>query len=228
MTNEIQDQKQFEETLAQPKPAPKKINYLLLLNLLLFCGLLVLYGLHFFADRQKAGKAGGEEITELAEKISEGKASIAFINSAKLMEEFEMAKKLRADFQAEQTRLDNDLKRRQRNFQAEVEKFQRDIQAGTISVDRAQALEQELMVKQQELYQLNDQFSNQLMQKEMEMNNALLEKISEFLTRYNQEFGYDYILGFTRGGGILYASEQHDITADVLLKLNAEYLATPE
>ncbi len=224
MINQTQDQMQFEAAPAQQKTAKPKINLQWVLNIVLLGGLLVLFALHFFGNRQTKDKAQGDQITELAEKISEGKASIAYINSAKLMEEYELAKKLRQDFEAEQTRLDNDLSRRQRSFQAEVEKFQRDVQAGSIGMERAQALEQELMAKQQELIQLNEQFTNRLMQKEVDMNNELLEKISEFLSRYNQAYNYDFILGYTRGGGILYASQQHDITAVVLQKLNAEYL----
>jgi len=225
MTNEIQNQMQEDVASSQKKSEARKINYSTLINLVLFCGLIILYALYFVGISGKERIAQDEQITELAEKISEGAASIAYISSDKLMEDYELAKKMREDFQAEQTRMENDLSRRQRNFQAEVEKFQRDIQAGTISMERAQAREQELMLQQQELYQLNDSFSNRLMQKEIEMNNELLEKITEFLERYNQAYDYDYILGFSKGGGILYAKEQHDITADVLEKLNAEYLS---
>lgn len=224
MTNQTQDKMQLEHTPDQPKIAPQKSKMQLVLNIIFLCSIIILFALYFLGNKQIKQTEQGEEISQLAEKISDGKASIAYINSVQLMEEYELAKKLRQDFEAEQTRLDNDLSRRQRNFQTEVEKFQRDVQAGTISIERAQALERELMAKQQELVQLNEQYTNRLMQKEIDMNNELLEKISEFLGRYNQAYGFDYILGYTRGGGILYASQQHDITADVLLKLNAEFL----
>lgn len=202
------------------------MNYNTVINLVLFAGLIVLYALYFAGIRGQSSATQEEQISNMAEKMEEGTAKIAFISSERLMEEFELAKKMREEFGEEQTRLENDLSRRKRGWQSEVEKFQRDIQAGSISMERAQAKEQELMQQQQELYLLNESFSNRLLQKEMEMNNELLDKITEFLTRYNEILGYDYILGFSRGGGILYAREQHDITDDVLEKLNAEYLST--
>lgn len=224
MTNENQNIMPEEASLPEKKAVSKKVSYTTVINLVLFCGLIVLYALYFAGIRGNASKTQEEQISTLAEKVKEGTANIAFISSDRLMENYELAKKMREEFDQEQTRLENDLARRQRGFQSEVEKFQRDIQAGTISMDRAQAKEQELMQQQQELYQLNESFTNRLMQKEVEMNAKLLEKITEFLTRYNEAHGYDYILGFSRGGGILYASQQHDITDDVLEKLNAEHL----
>jgi outer membrane protein len=225
MTNENQNIMPEETPVPEKEAVSKKVSYTTVINLVLFCGLIVLYALYFAGIRGNAAKTQEEQISTLAEKVKEGTANIAFISSDRLMENYELAKKMREEFDQEQTRLENDLARRQRGFQSEVEKFQRDIQAGSISMDRAQAKEQELMQQQQELYQLNESFSNRLMQKEVEMNSELLEKITEFLTRYNEAHGYDYILGFSRGGGILYASQQHDITNDVLEKLNAEYLS---
>jgi outer membrane protein len=225
MTNENQNIMPEETPVPEKEVVSKKVSYTTVINLVLFCGLIVLYALYFAGIRGNAAKTQEEQISTLAEKVKEGTANIAFISSDRLMENYELAKKMREEFDQEQTRLENDLARRQRGFQSEVEKFQRDIQAGSISMDRAQAKEQELMQQQQELYQLNESFSNRLMQKEVEMNSELLEKITEFLTRYNEAHGYDYILGFSRGGGILYASQQHDITNDVLEKLNAEYLS---
>ncbi|NLM93574.1 MAG: OmpH family outer membrane protein [Bacteroidales bacterium] len=220
MTTEDQNMSQEEILHSEVKPAGRKIGFSTWINLVLFLGLIVLYALYFTGIR---GKEAREEVAGLEAEIEAGTAQIAYISSDSLMAHYELAKKMRDDFDAEQTKLENDLSRRQRNFQSEVEKFQRDIQAGSISMELAQAKEQELMQVQQEIYQLNESFSSRLMEKEMEMNKELLDKITEFLSRYNEDQGYDYILGFSRGGGILYAKEKYDITNDVLQKLNQEY-----
>jgi outer membrane protein len=228
MVTENSNQLQEESVVPAEKKAEKKINYTTIINLVLFIGLLVLYALYFAGIKgSSTSQEQEEQISELAEKLDAGQSNIAYINSERLMEEYDLAKKMREDFAEEQTRMENDLARRQRSFQAEVEKFQRDIQAGSISMEMAQAKEQSLLEQREELFQLNETFSNRLMQKEMEMNAELLEMISEFLARYNTAHGFDFILGYSRGGGILFANEQHDITNDVLTKLNAEYLATP-
>lgn len=227
MVTENSNQTQEESAVPVAKNAEKKINYTTIINLVLFIGLIVLYALYFAGFKGTTSQQQEEQISELAEKLDAGQSNIAYINSERLMDEYELAKKMREELKNEQSRMENDLARRQRSFQAEVEKFQRDIQAGTISMELAQAKEQSLMDLRDELFQLNETFSNRLMQKEMDMNIELLEKISDFLKRYNMEQGFDFILGYSLGGGILFANEELDITDEILTKLNAEYLATP-
>ncbi len=192
-----------------------------IINILLFCGLLALYALHFFTMDGKSDQS--QELTEIKEKVAEAGVSIAYVNSDRLLEEYELALKMRDDFIREQSRLESDLTRRQRTFQSDIEDFQRSINAGTISIDRAEQREKELMVVQQELMQLSDTYRERLGRQEFDMNLELLNKISDFLERYNKEMGYDFILGYTRGGGILHAEASHDITQQVLSRLNAEF-----
>jgi outer membrane protein len=207
-----------------PKSAGKsgKIPFSTIVNLLLFIGLIVIYAL-FFLQRGEESDQQQDQLLEIRERISEAGAAIAYISSDRLMDEYDLAKKMREEFDGEQRRLENDLERRQRTFQTEVERFQQNIQSGTISMDQAQIREQELMQMQQELLQSTDTYRERLAVKEFEMNLELLEKISDFLERFNTEAGYDFILNYSRGGGILYAHPVHDITTEVIEKLNSEY-----
>lgn len=207
-------------------PAHSKISNGTIINVVLFIGLIVLYVVNFLPSKDDDLVAGTEmeqEMGEITTRLDEGAFYIAFVDSDTLMAHYKLANKMRQDFEQEQRRLENDLQRRQRAFQTEVETFQRQIQAGSISMENAQVKEQELMQMQQELMQLNESYSSRLMAKEMEMNIELYQKITDLLSRFNREMGYDYILGFSPGGGILYAKEKHDITKKVLKKLNEEY-----
>ncbi len=204
-------------------PERSKIPNITIINVVLLVGILVLYALYFYPafSSQDANTATDE--TEKIEQMIAGEAlNIAYVNSDTLMSKYSLAKKMRADFEAEQKRLENDLKNKQTRFQTDVEDFQRQIQQGSIGMEEGQAKEQELMQRQQEIVQLNDTYSNRLMAQEMEMNQDLYKKITDLLDRYNQEKDYDYILGFSPGGGILYASKKHDITEDILKRLNDE------
>jgi outer membrane protein len=215
----------------QPAPArpanARRIPFTTLINLLLFVGLVVLYALYFLQLKGPADEEDTQEqLTEMQEQIARAGASFAYVSSDRLMEEYDLAIRMREEFEGEQRRLESDLERRQRTFQNEVERFQQNIQAGTISMDQAQIREQELMQMQQELIQSSDTYRERLARKEFEMNLELLEKISEFLGRYNREAGYDFILSYSTGGGILFADPRHDITAEVVERLNNEHANT--
>lgn len=216
-------------TPQQPEiPEKSKISNGTILNVVLFLGLIVLYALHFFPREQAAADDMPLEEKEIANLIAEGTFHIAFVNSDTLMANYKLSQKMITDFEAEQRRLENDLQRRQREFQAEVETFERQIQSGTISMENAQIKEQELRQTQHDLMQLNETYSTRLMRTEMEMNVELYQKITDMLERFNKDMGYDYILGFSPGGGILYAKEKHDITQKVLNLLNQEFDAQKE
>lgn len=207
-------------------PERSKISNGTIINVVLFVGLIVLYVLNIFPLKDSETTAGNEieqEMDEMASLMEQGAFNIAFVNSDTLMANYKLALDKREEFEQEQRRLENDLQRRQRSFQTEVETFQQQIQTGNISLEDAQAREQQLMQRQQELMQLNEDYSSRLMTKELEINIDLYQRITELLSRFNEEMGYDYILGFSPGGDILYAKEKHDITQKVLNKLNEEY-----
>ncbi len=223
MTTETSSQDATVQTAPEQLYEKKRVPVISIIQVLLFIGLIVLYALFFLGKNQTSDQH--DSLVAIEDRIERATSSIAYVRSELLMADYELANKMRADFDAEQAQMESDLSRRQRNFQNEVESFQRGINNATISMEQAQIKEQELMVKQQELIQLNDTYRERLARKEYEMNLELLEKISEFLERYNQEKGYDYILGYSPGGGILFADKQHDITDQVLQRLNAEYNA---
>ena len=224
--SETKNNQTTDQQNSQNLPEKSKIPNATIINVVLFIGLIVLYVFHFLPRGEKmaeTGVASQEEISDMANILADGAFNIAFVNSDSLMANYSLAQRMQTEFEAEQRRLDNDLQRRQRTFQEDVESFQRQIQLNLISMEDAQRREQELMMEQQNLLQLNETYSSNLMRKEMEMNRELYQRITDLLERFNQEMGYDYILGFSPGGGILYAHKKHDITDEIVRRLNQEY-----
>jgi outer membrane protein len=81
------------------------------------------------------------------------------------------------------------------------------------------------MAKQEEIYQIQQQYSAELAQQEFEMNMTLLDSVRNYLQRLNVKAQYDYILNYNASGSILQAKGNFDITEDVLQGLNSEYQA---
>jgi len=223
MSIENTPQEEANQPVNEALPARAKIANGTIINVVLFLGLIVLYVLNFWPPAgQKADNPVQEELTELTQILDDGSFNIAYVDSDSLMARYTLAAKLREELETEQRRLENDLQRKQLSFQEDVESFQRQIQLGMITAEDGQVKEQELMQRQQDLIQLNDTYTNQLMMREMEMNQELYGNITDILERYNQEMNYDYILGFTPGGSILYANKKHNITEEIISRLNRE------
>jgi outer membrane protein len=84
-------------------------------------------------------------------------------------------------------------------------------------------MEQSLMQQQQALVELRDQLSYALAEEEQVMNRQVLEYITTYLDSVKGEYNYQYILGKSFGGQILYADDALDITADIVAGLNKRY-----
>lgn len=221
----MEKKEEMEQGTPDRGPSCGGMNKGMIINVVLFLGLVVLYGLHFMGS-PVGEEPDAEDIPGVERKIDEATHAIAYVNNEVLMEQYNMAIEMREDFAAEQRELESDLERRQRTFQNDVERFQQQVQAGTVAMEEAQMMEQELMQRQQDLMQLNETYMDRLARKEAALNEELLERISDFLERYNQDKEYDFILGYSRGGGILFADQAYDVTAEVLQQLNDEYAQT--
>ncbi len=208
-----------QKPAANSNGGPFKFNFVNIINLVMFAGLIVLGGLYFTGIQEQGSSAAPANV----QMPDPGSANIAYVNSQKLMDGYNLAESMRLEFESEQKQMEDDLANRQRTFQAEVEKFQKEVTSGMMGSEQAQMKEQQLMQKQQELMQLNDQYSNSLAEKEVTMNNQLFETINAFLEKYNSEKGYDFILSYSRGGNVLFAKDSLDITDEILERMNAEH-----
>lgn len=71
-------------------------------------------------------------------------------------------------------------------------------------------------------------YKNSIQQKAMNekdlINNIILNEINMFINKYGKENGYGIILGATENGNIVYASDEKDITNEILSGLNDQYI----
>ncbi|NNF01796.1 MAG: OmpH family outer membrane protein [Bacteroidia bacterium] len=187
-------------------------NLSLILNVILLIAVAYLFVQHF------AAKDGSSENAEPVAK-STTIGNIVYVNSDTLLDNFEFYQNLRSKLVKKQDSLESVLAYRGKKLEEEVRKYQET--AGTMSASQRALTEDGLVKKEQRLYQQRDQLLEQLAQEESDMTDELHKKLYGFLSDYNEKKGYDFILGFQRGSGILHANDSLDITEEVLKGLNA-------
>lgn len=201
-------------------PAGNKTNPLLLaLILVALAGVIVLFVLHFTGSSSKNNTMSGA-----VDKAKNGAISVAFVNNDSILNNYELVKKMRADLEAKGLRLEGEVAAKQKAFEKDAAYFQEQVKKKAISEQSAQEIYGQLQQNQQSIYQLRDRYAAELQQSEMDMNVALIDSVMNFLKRYNDKYKFDYILGFTKGGNILFANDTLDVTKDVIKELNSAYL----
>ncbi|NVO20546.1 MAG: OmpH family outer membrane protein [Bacteroidetes bacterium] len=207
-----------EQDVVIERQHPSK-NWLLILNLVLVVGLAVLYFL-FFSEK---GKDRGASMEQVVAKAKNGSMSAAFINNDSILANYDLVKKLKAALQAKGDRLLAEVASKQKAFDKDAAYFQDQVQKKSISEQSAQEIYASLTENQQKINDLRAQYSDEIQKDEVDMNVVLLDSVMNFLKRYNTRYKFDYILGFNKGGNILYANDTLDITKDVIRELNKEY-----
>jgi outer membrane protein len=184
----------------------------LILNCVTLVAVIVLFILYF---TNKAGHS-----SKLSNKSS---VVIGFVNSDTIMENYNLVKELKTTIEAKEKLAEDSFAMQQKTFEAEVNDYQKKVQANALSISQAQASEKYLGQKQENLKTLQQELSQKLQEDELKMNGMLLDSITNFLKRYNRKQNFDYIFGFAKGSNILFANDSLDITKEVLKDINKEY-----
>lgn len=190
-------------------------NTSLIWNVLLTLAVITLFFLHFSSG--KKGSDGGLH----ADSISLAGRKIVFVQVDSLLNNYEYFKDVRKELENKRYQLDYELNKRGKSLEDEVAFFQQ--RAATMTMEQGRTVEEQLIKKQQDLVQYRDREATKLAQQEMEKNEELYNQIYEFIDQYNAENQYEFVLGYSRGGGILYANKNLDITDKLIKGLNEQY-----
>ncbi len=168
--------------------------------------------------------------------VSAAKGAIVYIDMTKLMADYDMANDLRAVVETKVQNIQAEISRREKKFTTEYNDFQEKMQKGlltrSVAEDRGRKLQQQEIDVNNYANQKNAEINEEL----MVMNNQINDAILTFIKKYNEEKQYSMILVsqgddpddgiITLGTPVLAADPSLDITADVLSRLNDEYIQT--
>jgi outer membrane protein len=137
-----------------------------------------------------------------------------------------LAKELNDVLIKKQTNMKTNLEKEGRDFEKEAQIFQDKVQRGVfLTQQRAEEAQQQLMMRQQELQQLEYDYTNQLSREQQKMNAQLFDSVSNYIKEYNTPEKYQLVLGHSLTSNILYGSLQLEITNEILNGLNQRYPA---
>ncbi len=154
--------------------------------------------------------------TPLSVKASQSK--IVFVNSDSLMDSYSLFKEMSAGMEKKRDSLDRLLTARGTSLENEIKTYQES--AAGISDGERQLREESLMRKQQSLMADRENLLDKLKAEESDLTDSIHSDLMRYLKTYNKNQQYDFILGYSRGGGILFANDSLDVTKQVVEGLN--------
>lgn len=195
----------------------KNISYVI--NGVLALAVIILYVMTFSAKKTTSTT----ETVVSGELPVEG-LPIAYVNVDSLFTNYNYSKDLTEIFMQQQENARANVMQQARALDADVKNFQKNYENNAfLSTERAQQEEQRLMKKRQELQDLDNRLSAELMEKQQKMNEQLRDTIVSQLQEYNKEKNYQIIFSNAMGDNILLADKKYDITDEVIKFLNKRY-----
>jgi outer membrane protein len=196
-------------------------NLSLTLNVVLLVAVAVLYYLHF--SGRKAPAAAPATGTAAVANKDQKTTQYAYVNVDSLLNNYDYFKATRTQLEDRRKKLETEIAGRTRSLENEVVSAQR--KANTMTLEQAQFTEQNLRRKEQELVRYQNDAARQLAEEEQKKNEELINNISLYLKKHTEDKPYKIVFGYSKGGGILYATDSLDITQEVLKGLNQDYQA---
>ncbi len=220
-------QPQAQPTMAAPQmpapqPACKANKGLLFCNLVLLIGLVLIYIFHFTGIGAKNPNRVNPNAS-MPVIAEDGQLKIAFVDSDSLLAKYQYA----IDLQEE---LNKYKDAQEKSYQQQMTKFQNDYQnylktGENMTLSQQQATEAELKQRADKLATLEQELAAKVMQKQMDSNIELLNRIFAFVREYNADNQqFDIILRKTfNDSPSLYMNPAMDITDEIIEGLNNEY-----
>jgi outer membrane protein len=192
----------------------KKIS--IALFTVLFLAIIGLYFLHF---------SGGKKNEPTVAQAGPPAGGIAYVNIDSVIFKFDMFFDRRDELMAKQKSAEAELTSKGSIYEKGAKDYQDKVNKGLITRATAAQIEQSLVQQQQELVTLRDKLQSNLMEEEQVMNRQIMEYITKFLEENKAEYNYQFILGKSFGGVVLFSDKSLDITQRVLDAINKKYKA---
>jgi outer membrane protein len=152
--------------------------------------------------------------------VSFAEMKIGYIDSNKIMSEYEDVRQVQIELEKEQRRLQSELELKAMQLDSLRQDYDR--QRLLMSDDRRQQKENEMIQLDKSIQQFQmEKFGpeGEIYIKQTKLLKPVLKKINEAIEKVGSERSYDLILD-AQTGGIVYALESHNLTEDVLEELS--------
>ena len=191
-------------------------NLSIILNIILLIAVGILFYLHFTSNKQTK-----TDSLPIVSKVSP--TGIYFVNTDSLWKKYEFVKRSEEELIKEKTMLEGQFKTKYQTLEKEAIGLQELISKGILTEENAQKKQAEFMQKEQKLMEYKEELAAKLIQKETKMNETIQQEIYAFIKEKAKSSKIEYILGFTKGGALLYGNDSLEITNEIVEGLNKKH-----
>ena len=187
-----------------------KNSALLIYNIILTIAVVILFYLHFNSTQ-----------TSVATPTAAIGKKIVYVNTDSLLSNYQFYKDTQKEFENKGYQLQVDLGSKERALQNELGAIQQ--RAQTMTQVELQAADITLKKKGADFQAYSQQQQQKLAEEQSKRVDEIYNAIRDHIKSLNNSNKYEYVLGYAKGGGILFADESVDVTKAIVTGLNDGY-----
>lgn len=149
---------------------------------------------------------------------SNGGTRVVFVYADTLLAKYEDFSTKQAELEKRQQQAESRIQSRMKALETEIMSLQdkvRDMAPAQLAQEQ-----ERLGRREQEIVRERDRLGKELLDETQRLNKELEDKLNEVLKAIREEYGYDFILSYGPGTGVLMVNDSLDITNEVLKRLN--------
>jgi outer membrane protein len=173
-----------------------------------------------FAPNSKSKSNSTQKVNTTSKDIQNYSGVIAYVNIDTLEDKYLFFKDKKAELEQRQKSIESSLMKDAEILEREVYELQQ--KAPTLTQAEGESIQERLMKKQYNLEKKKNDLAESFLNEQIKFNIELNAKLDSFLTEFNKDKNYAYILSYTKGGQVLFKDESLDITQEVIDGMNAQ------
>lgn len=154
--------------------------------------------------------------------LKDSKPDVAYVDALKLMNQYKGVEDARKGLEKRNLELEANLDTLKKEVELALAEYKLNVKA---SNREKTLLEKVVIAKQEQLINYEQSVKQQYEKQDQEMSVKLMNKVNDYIKRYGEQHGYKIILAATQYGNIAYGEEGFDLTEEIVLGLNQEYLS---
>ena len=175
------------------------------------------------------GKGSASEAKSGENAPAAGSGAIVYFNLDRVLNEYDMANDLRFVVESKAQGIQEEVNRRGNKLQNDVNSFQEKINKGLITRSVAEVQGQKLEQQRNDFNNFANQKNQEIAEEQQVMMNNIGDAIKTFLDKYASDNSYAMVIA-TQGdilpAPVAAADSSLDVTDDIIVKLNDEYVKT--
>ena len=175
------------------------------------------------------GKGSASEAKSGENAPAAGSGAIVYFNLDRALNEYDMANDLRSVVESKAQGIQEEVNRRGNKLQNDVNSFQEKINKGLITRSVAEVQGQKLEQQRNDFNNFANQKNQEIAEEQQVMMNNIGDAIKTFLDKYASDNSYAMVIA-TQGdilpAPVAAADSSLDVTDDIIVKLNDEYVKT--